>query len=347
MSVYRLDPVSDPRWVTFLDTHSDASVFHTPDWLEALRLTYGYEPVAMTTTEPGEPLRNGLVFCIVRSWLTGSRLVSLPFSDHCQPLVESSNQLSELLAYVQGIQRSEGWKYIELRPIATTEQLDANTHLRESESFYLHVLNLRPSLEDLVRGFHKSCVRRKLQRAEREELTLEQGTSNTLLKQFYSLLVLTRRRHQLPPQPLSWFQNLTDSMRDKLVVRVAFKAGRPIAGILTLAFKKTIVYKYGCSDPSFHNLGGMPFLFWSAVRDAKASGAEEFDFGRSDLDNSGLISFKENWGTTRSRLMYYRYPGVSSKRSSIIPMRSARKALSVLPDICLTTAGRLLYRHIG
>jgi hypothetical protein len=35
-----------------------------------------------------------LVFCRVRSWLTGRRSISLPFSDHCEPLVESHEALA-------------------------------------------------------------------------------------------------------------------------------------------------------------------------------------------------------------------------------------------------------------
>jgi hypothetical protein len=346
MPVYQIDPVSDPRWLKFLDGHSSASIFHTPYWLKALRLTYGYEPIVLTTAEGGRPLQNGLVFCIIRSFLTGSRLVSLPFSDHCQPLVESPNDLAELLMHVQSQQRSERLKYVELRPMTAIE-VGVHSGLTASESFCFHVLDLRPSREEIFHNFHKSHIRRKLQRADREGLTLEHGTSETLLKHFYSLLVLTRRRHQLPPQPFSWFENLADCMRDKLSVRVAFKDGRPIASILTLKYKKTVTYKYGCSDPQFHNLGGMPFLFWNAIQDAKENGAEEFDFGRSDTDNEGLISFKDNWGTTRSELTYYRNPQPSSRSSSTGLMEYGRKVISLLPNACLTTAGRLLYRHIG
>lgn len=346
MSVYQIDPVSDPRWLKFLESQDSASIFHTPNWLEALRLTYGYEPIALTTTEEGQLLQNGFLFCMIRSFLTGSRLVSLPFSDHCQPLVGRSNDVAELLMHLQSQRKSEGWKYVEIRPVTACE-LGLQSGMAENESFYLHLLNLRPSAEEIYLSFHKSCVRRKVQRADRESLSLEQGTSKALLKKFYSLLVLTRRRHQLPPQPFSWFENLADCMGDKLAVRVAFKDSRPIASILTLRYKKTVTYKYGCSDPQFHNLGGMPFLFWNAIQDAKAKGAEEFDFGRSDLDNEGLIAFKDNWGTTRSKLTYYRYPGTLSRYNSSSLTRYGSKIFSLLPNACLTTAGKLLYRHIG
>src|SRR3989442_10500693 len=83
VKVNRVDPLCDPRWGRFLQKHPRASVFHTPAWLEALRRTYGYEPVVYTTTPPGIELTNGMVLCLGYSPITGRRGVSLPFSDHC------------------------------------------------------------------------------------------------------------------------------------------------------------------------------------------------------------------------------------------------------------------------
>src|SRR5690242_12893147 len=86
--VLAINPLVDDRWPEFIGRHPNASVFHSRGWLSALQSTYGYEPLAFTTSAPSEELKNALLFCVVRSWLTGSRLVSLPFSDHCDPLVE-------------------------------------------------------------------------------------------------------------------------------------------------------------------------------------------------------------------------------------------------------------------
>src|SRR5208283_3772345 len=97
MDVYEIDPTRIERWDAFLDQHPEASIFHTAGWLEALRRTYGYDPVVLTTSPPGHLLTNSLSFCQVPSWLTGHRLVSLPFSEHCMPLVESPDQLTYLL----------------------------------------------------------------------------------------------------------------------------------------------------------------------------------------------------------------------------------------------------------
>src|ERR1700694_4232743 len=116
MTVYKLNPLAGSRWREFLARHPQASLFHTEEWLKALRLTYGYEPIVFTTSG-GAELSNGVVFCEIQSWLTGRRLVSVPFSDHCQPLA-CGRDLQTILESLRGY-RSEGrWKYIEFRPVS-------------------------------------------------------------------------------------------------------------------------------------------------------------------------------------------------------------------------------------
>src|ERR1035438_9024202 len=88
--VYEIQPLLDTRWDRFVKKHADSSVFHTTAWLDALYRTYGYRPVVYTDAPPGCELASGVPFCHVDSWLTGRRLVSVPFSDHCDPLVSGT-----------------------------------------------------------------------------------------------------------------------------------------------------------------------------------------------------------------------------------------------------------------
>ena len=345
MSVYQLNPLDDSRWPTFLDRRPDSSVFHSPGWLEALRRSYGYEPVVFTTTPPGQELSNGIVFCKIRSWVSGGRLVSLPFSDHCQPLTDGQS-FAEVMDWLNTSRSVKHWKYVELRPLSGTDTFHSD--LAKSESFSLQVLDLRPDIDTLFRNFHKSCVQRKIHRAEREGLTYQEGRSESHLAQFYELLLLTRRRHGLPPQPLVWFRNVVRSLGEAVSIRIASKNGRPVASIITLKFKDVLVYKYGCSDSRFNNLGGNSLLFWKAIQDAKLAGHRQFDLGRSETDNPGLISFKENWGAASVPLDYYRLPAQHAARlTSGWRGRIAKNVFSILPDSILSATGKLLYRHIG
>jgi len=289
---------------------------------------------------------NGLPLCQISSWLSGRRLVSLPFSDHCAPLVESSEQLTCMLAYLRDKIRLENWRYVELRP--TNSLATDYADFGKSKFFCFHKLALRPSLAEIFRSVHKDCVQRKIQRAVREGIDYGEGRSGSLLTQFYHLFLMTRRRHGLPPQPLEWFQNLLACLGDGIKIRVASKDGRPIAAILTLRFKHALVYKYGCSDHRFNNLGGTQLLLWRTIQEGKEGQLSEFDMGRSDCDDVGLVAFKDRWATARSQLDYFRYPARycnSSQKSSraVIP----KYVLSHAPGVMLAAAGKAFYRHMG
>lgn len=344
-NIHELDPLCDPRWIELVKSHPQASVFHSAEWLGALRSAYGYDPVVLTTCPPGTALNNGLVLCRIKSWLTGQRLVSLPFSDHCDPLVSSSEEFNDLLVQMRRYVDNEGWKYLEIRPKSFTP--NSNARFGKSITYYLHRVDLRRTREELLSSFHKDCIQRKIRRAEREHLRYEEGTSDDLLHKFYRLLLETRRRHYLPPQPLTWFKRLVTAFGNNLKIRVAFKDDLPVASILTLSHNRTMTYKYGCSDARFHKLGGMAFLFWRSMQEAKSNGAEEFDMGRSDLDNSGLIAFKEHWGAARNELAYWTYPNTLQAHPGGWERSLVRSVVSASPDIALKTVGRLLYRHIG
>ena len=344
-NVYAIDPLSDGRWQSFTARHPRASVFHSTSLLRALQRTYGYEPVVFTTCPPDMALDNGLVFCRIKSWLTGWRLVSLPFADHCEPLVSDPGELDVLLLHLRPYVDSGEWRYIEIRPIC--QEPGSVTGFRKARTYHFHRLNLAKSRQELFHSFHKDCVQRKIRRAEREKLQYEYGNSDALLEKFYELLVVTRRRQYLPPQPLSWFRALMAAFGDQLRIRVASKGGLPVASILTITHNKSVVYKYGCSDARFHNLGGMAFLFWNTIEEAQAMGLEELEMGRSDSENLGLIAFKEHWGALGSPLSYWTY----SRRSVHTPYAWRRNALRRIvrftPDPVLRAAGRLLYGHIG
>jgi hypothetical protein len=348
-AVYSLDPTTDPRWPRFLARHRDASIFHTREWLDAIRRTYGYEPIAFTTSDE-EELSNAVVFCRISSWLTGRRLVSLPFSDHCQPLA-TGDELAAILHALKGERRSRRQKYIELRPLMLDGFSEAGSSFGRSDSFRFQTIDLRPDLKAIYSGFHESCVRRKIKRAEREELVYESGRSEELLKKFRHLLFFTRRRHKLPPQPAEWFRNIVNCLGEMATIHVVSKGETPVASIVTFLYKKTLVYKYGCSDGQFSNMGGTPLLFWKAVQQAKEAGAETFDLGRSDHDEPGLIAFKEHLGASTRELIYYRDPAPpvkeESAKSSTSASSLAREALVRLPDPLLAGVGQLLYRHIG
>jgi lipid II:glycine glycyltransferase (peptidoglycan interpeptide bridge formation enzyme) len=223
----------------------------------------------------------------------------------------------------------------------------AHQGFRPSKRYYFHTIDLRPQEDELFRRCHKDSVQRRIRRAERAGLIEKSGRSGALLKDFYDLLGLTRARHGLPPHPYEWFQNLIECLSDALDIRLAYKQKTPVAAILTLRFREIVVYKYGCSDARYKNLGATPLLLWRAITEAKSTGAQEFDLGRSEESDKGLIAFKNHWTQHSTLLVYWRYPGPVSLKSEAWRVGMAKRVFGLMPKGMLAAAGRMIYRHIG
>jgi CelD/BcsL family acetyltransferase involved in cellulose biosynthesis len=343
--VYELDPLADARWPAVVASHPLASVFHTRAWLSALKATYGYRPLVLTTSPPGAPLTDAVVFCEIDSWLTGRRLISLPFSDHCEPLLHEPAVLEALLQHARSAVEQGRYRRIEIRPhSARGEEVRS---FQPKGGAVLHRLDLTAAADQLFRSFHKDCIQRKIRRAEREKLVYEEGNSDEQLNDFYRLMTMTRRRHRLPPQPLHWFRALIAAFGPSLKIRIVRKDGAAVASILTLSHRQTMVYKYGCSDASANKFGGTPMLFWQTIQEAKANGQNELDMGRSDLDDPGLSVFKEHWGSVATPLTYWRYPVKEPRERPAWQRTWTDRVIAASPDRVLQLAGNVLYRHVG
>jgi len=347
--VFLLNPLLDSRWSEFIGHHPNASIFHSEGWLRSLQDTYGYQPLVLTTSKPRDPLSNGIVFCYVKSWVTGARLVSLPFSDHCEPLLSGeSHELESLTDGFRKMVRKNNFNYIEIRPLRPIS--DGREKMRQFErhdSHCIHQLALDREFDQLFKTFHKSCVQRNIRKAERLGLTYEVGNSEDLLTKFYTLFLGARRRHKVPPQSIRWFRNLNRYLGDRIKFRVLSSGNEPVAAIVTCQYRDTVVYKYGCSNVKANKLGGISLLLWRAIQDAKLGGALRFDFGRSDIRNDGLITFKNHWGSVRSPLPYFRYSIKAECLESRWRQWVLGKSCEILPDSLLESLGKVLYKHAG
>jgi GNAT acetyltransferase-like protein len=347
--VYEVDPLRDRRWRSLVEQHPHASVYHTVEWLELLHRTYGYQPVAFTNSPPTSDLNRALLFGDIRSWLTGHRRVSLPFSDYCEPLCDWGTEFEGLISHLKANIVDQGWKYLEIRPVdggfdSTAKKLGFET----AGQYIMHRLDLKPTVEEIFRQLHKDSAQRRVRHAERFGVVELAGKSQRFLDDFYRLLVRTRARHHLPPQPYSWFRNLLDGMGSAADLRIAYMEQIPVAAVLILHFKDKSYYKYGCSDERFHHLGSIPFLLWRAILNAKSIGSRTFELGRTGVDQHGLLQFKNHWAPVSELVTYWRFPpGPSFSSIRGWKLNVVKRVCAYLPDRLLRIAGTLLYPHIG
>jgi CelD/BcsL family acetyltransferase involved in cellulose biosynthesis len=336
-----LDPLTDARWRDLVSRHPRASAFHTPEWLEALRDTYGFVPLVYA--RDGADLSDAVLFCGVASWLTGRRLVSLPFSDHCDPLVDSADGLRELLGDVSRDARRAGWRYVQIRPRGAPVIADG---FERDEANYLYTIDLARD-SDAIFGAIKKNNRYDIRRAERTALRPVVGRDPKFVRAYFRLHALTRSTQGVPPQPYAWFENLARCLGDMLDIHLLLDGDMPIAGLVTIQFRDQLMLKYSASDPVRDRLGMGKSLVWRSIRLAKERGATTLDWGRCDPGNTGLAEFKERFGAVRSDLLYSRSPGVRPRRQRSWVGTAARSVVPRLPVRVLTAAGRLAYRHVA
>jgi CelD/BcsL family acetyltransferase involved in cellulose biosynthesis len=112
----------------------------------------------------------------------------------------------------------------------------------------------------------------------------------------------------------------------------------------------TVVYKYGASDAGTWDLRPNHALFWTAIQEACENGDAVFDWGRTDLDNHGLRSFKKSWGAAEVPLTYTVFGGKAPSEpaaTSGLPARAAAAAIRQAPPWLCRWTGEALYRFIA
>lgn len=175
-----------------------------------------------------------------------------------------------------------------------------------SASAVIHVLELDADPERVRRGFSRSQVVRNIARGEREGVEVRAASTPDQLDEFYGLHARTRRRQGVPVQPRRFFDLLWARLLEPGLgtILLAYRGETALAGALFLSWNGSTIYKYGASDPEGWPLRPNHLLFWRAIRDACLRGDHRFDFGRTDLDNSGLRAFKSGWGARERPLIY-------------------------------------------
>src|SRR5262245_43860255 len=94
-SIFCIEAQSDLRWQEFVGQRS-SRVFHSPDWLRVLATTYELDVKRYLLLDENGAVVAGLPACRVVDFKR-ERVVTLPFSDYCDPLVDDMTQWDSLV----------------------------------------------------------------------------------------------------------------------------------------------------------------------------------------------------------------------------------------------------------
>jgi CelD/BcsL family acetyltransferase involved in cellulose biosynthesis len=339
-----IDPRQFDRWDDWVLSVKHTNVFHSRSWARILMDSYGYKPHYLMLLKQGKPLAAWPLY-ETRSLWKGKNGVSLPFSDHCEPLLSDDVHFQTLFREVAQHAKQSKWRNLELRGGGRFLK-----GVRTSATYNLHRLQLSSTESDMAKRL-RSSTKRNIKKALKQHILVSRHTSLEAVHDFYRLNCMTRKHHGLPPQPFSFFRNLHRHLvaQGSGLIVLAHHGSQLVAGAVFLHFGNVAMYKYGASDRDFLASRPNNLVMWEAIKWYGRRGYRWFDMGRSEVDNLGLNQFKNGWGTTVETISYFRYDPVQKRfTESVAPIpHFFNEAFRRTPLPVLKLFGTLAYRHMA
>ncbi|MBU1713484.1 MAG: GNAT family N-acetyltransferase [Proteobacteria bacterium] len=348
-----IDPVKDPRWDNFVESHPFGLICHLSGWKQVLEESFPHMKghyLALLNHEDNS-IKAALPVFEVKSILTGNRLVSIPFATNCDPLISSEEDMRALLDAAINLSIKLRCSNIEIRTLASMPLIQ-DGRIESLVYNKSHQLSLEASPEELIKKFQNK-LRQQINKSMRSGLKLQLAENEADLSEFYNLYVKSRKRLGLPPQPYLFFKLLWEKFSSSGRIRLlcAMYKGQLAAGLMIFRFRNRCSCEYLASEESFKNLNINHFVFWEAIKLACSEGYKIFDFGRTGINNEGLMTFKSHWGTSVMDLPQFYYPGnICSDLNcpeETFSYKLIRQISKNVPDPVFQYMGNFLYKHLG
>lgn len=344
MKIVHVDPRIDPIWQTLAE-RAASSVFHSPSWIQVLTDTYGWPASAYVVVDDrGEP-QAGIPFCRIADMM-GERILALPFSDYCDPLVHDQ-QCWDYLVDCLLPNRCP----ISLRCLHNDLPLSDKRFAVVKQAKW-HRLDMKSDLDQLWDRLHDS-THRAIRKSQREGVEVRVAKSESELRAFFDMHLKVRKyKLGMLAQPFVFFQNIwrhfVDTQNGFLLL--ALYQDKIVAGDFFLEWKDTLYYKFNASLPADLNHRPNDLLIWEGIQRGKARGFDFLDFGLSDIDQEGLVRYKRKFGTEEKIISFLRYtpngsPSLAEKQTrDLLAQLTRRFTDQMVPDLVTEKAGEDLYR---
>jgi CelD/BcsL family acetyltransferase involved in cellulose biosynthesis len=344
VDVTTISPVTDPKWAELIASRP-TTVFHSPRWMKVLEETYGLSISASILERDGR-VKAGLAWCQVSDFL-GTRVVSLPFTDFCDPIATTPEEAKTLAGIIAG----KGYPWL-LRSRARNLP-EVPFHVAATSHFKSATIDVTP-IEAELRARVSSMAQRGVRKAERDGVQIVTATTEAELREWYLLhLRLRREKHHLLAQPYSFFQQIWRSFieQNEGFLLLSKLGDKIIGGTLFLLWQDGCYYKFNASDSAHLALRPNNLVMWRGMLEAKARGCRFLDLGRSKAQQEGLLAFKRSFGAVEEdmyALTYQPFPGDDSGGREAKALLSELTHLLVqsdVPEAVTEKAGSLLYRY--
>jgi len=278
----------EKEWQDFVKAMPTATFYHTLEWKRVIQGTFGFVPAYLTVRDQRRIVGvcPGFITAVGRFRI----YASLPNSDYGGPifnndyLIEGIRSLRDFLigycldneiSYVKiCFQGSVPGPFLGM----PSTFVDRSKGIAETD--------LKATPPEFVWQEMKGWVRQKIRRFEKDGFKVEEISSSSGLKEFYSLYCDNMKHVRAPAYPYQFFQNMR-SMIPSDEFRVWLVQGKSVlGGTASFFFGKTVYLVYIGIDRelSLARHPVMPYLCWNIIRWAEEHGFRYVSMGSTPSD---------------------------------------------------------------
>jgi CelD/BcsL family acetyltransferase involved in cellulose biosynthesis len=322
LRVTEIDPWKDPRWAAYVLRHPEATVYHHPAWLAALRREYQQTGLFLACEDGDGALQGIFPLLYTRGIplsggpLTGRRLCSLPRTPLAGPLATDPPAREALLC--EAVRRASASRSVRLQIKTQAEGFAAGVDgivRKDWRLSYIVPLAGQPGQPYHIPGSqNRSSIKRAINKAIAGGVRVRPAETEDELRTWYRMYLETMRRNFVPARPYRFFLALWDLMRENGMMRLLIaehqdtSGTRMIGGHLFLIFGNTVTYAFGASRTADFALRPNDIIMGRAINDASEEGFRFVDLGEVPEGDENLARFKSKWGAEPVRLYRYYSP---------------------------------------
>lgn len=327
---------------SYVRAHSDATLFHTLSWCDAVADSFPHQPLHLLARR-GNRIGGVLPLFLVRSRLGGRMLVSVPYAVGGGMLTDDDTAAQALTHAAQAVAGKLRCRTLELRGRhAAVPGAPIDNHYVTFERV------LPDQAEDVLDWLPRKA--RAAARHGRDKHGLSAEFGDHLLPEVWKLYARSMRRLASLTYPYRFLQRLLIATRHRHWVCLISRSGQPVAGLVTFLFRDRVMpYFVGMSDDA-RRYSAANYLYFISMQRAVAAGFRIFDFGRTRRDNHGSFDFKRFHGFEPTPLAYQRISLDGKTVPRLCPTDDrfvlARRIWPLLPLRLTTWLGAALSRHI-
>ena len=285
-------------WDDYVYRHPQSSVFHLVAWKCLIEKAFGFEPRYLAAEDNGR-LRGVLPLFLVDNWMQGKTLISAPFAVYGGICADDEPTAGALRRAACDLAREQKVQYLELREQWPTFHPD----FQRKHLYVTFERELPSDSQELLQSFPRD-TRYMVRKGQKNKLRSVLDNSN--LNIFYDIYAYSVRQLGTPVFSRGYFRILLDEFGDHCEITTIWHNESPVAAVLSLRFRDSILPYYGGSLLEGRQLAANNFMYWEVMRRAVEQGIRYYDFGRSKL-GTGAHAFKTQWGMRERPLPYQFY----------------------------------------